>query len=63
VRKHNLRVTVLNPSSVNTGPDTGGDAIAGEYLHAADLAATIVHLAQLPGRTLVRDLEIWGTNP
>jgi len=24
---------------------------------------TIVFLAGLPGRTLIRDMDIWGTNP
>ena len=28
-----------------------------------DIAATITHLAALPGRTLFRDMDIWGTNP
>ncbi|MCC6487324.1 MAG: SDR family NAD(P)-dependent oxidoreductase [Candidatus Hydrogenedentes bacterium] len=63
VRKHNIRVMVLNPSSVDTGEDTGHAHGAGLHLHAADLAATIVHLACMPGRTLVRDMDIWGTNP
>lgn len=63
VRKHNIRVTVLNPSSVDTGDDTSLSHGPGLHLHAADIAATIVHLALLPGRTLIRDLDIWGTNP
>lgn len=63
VRKHNIRVTVLNPSGVDTGKDTGPTHGPGLHLHAADIAATIVHLACLPGRTLIRDMDIWGTNP
>jgi len=63
VRKHNIRVMVLNPSSVNTGEDTGPESGKGLYLHAADIASTLVHLAQLPGRTMIRDMDIWGTNP
>ena len=63
VRRHNIRVSVLNPSSVDTGPDPADGQIAGRYLHAADLAETIVYLACLPGRTLLRDLDLWGTNP
>ncbi|GAB4325370.1 MAG: 3-ketoacyl-ACP reductase [Candidatus Sumerlaeia bacterium] len=63
VRRHNIRVMVLNPSSVNTGADTGPREGPGLYLHAADLGALIVALAALPGRTLVRDMDIWGTNP
>lgn len=63
VRRNNIRVMVLNPSSVDTGEDTGPTHGAGLHLHAADLAATIVHLACLPGRTLFRDMDVWGTNP
>jgi len=63
VRKANIRVMVLNPSSVDSGEDTGPKEGSGLHLHAADLAATVVHLAALPRRTLVRDMDIWGTNP
>lgn len=63
VRKSNIRVMVLNPSAVDTGEDSGPAHGPGLYLHAADIAATIVHLACLPGRTLMRDMDIWGTNP
>ena len=63
VRRDNIRVMVLNPSSIDSGPDDGPPAGPGLRLHAADIGATIVHLAALPGRTLIRDMEIWGTNP
>jgi len=63
VRKNNIRVMVMNPSSVDTREDTGPTEGPGLHLHAADIAATIVHLASLPGRTLFRDMDIWGTNP
>ncbi|MAE62531.1 MAG: hypothetical protein CMJ49_14385 [Planctomycetaceae bacterium] len=63
VRKHNIRVMVINPSAVNTGDDDHKNHGPGLYLHAADIAATVVHLVQLPGRTLIRDMDIWGTNP
>ena len=63
VRRSNLRVMVLNPSSVDTGPDEGRREGPGLHLHAADIADTIVHLACLPGRTLIRDMDIYGTNP
>jgi len=63
VRRKNVRVMVLNPSSVDTGPDRGPAHGPGLYLHAADLAATVVHLATLPGRTMIRDMDIYGTNP
>lgn len=63
VRKHNIRIMVLNPSSVETGAEEGPKFGRGLHLHAADIAATVVHLACLPGRTLIRDMDIWGTNP
>jgi 3-oxoacyl-[acyl-carrier protein] reductase len=63
VRRHNIRVVVLNPSNVDVDHDVGSTEGPGLHLHAADLAATILHLTGLPRRTLVRDLEIWGTNP
>ncbi|MGA8163616.1 MAG: SDR family NAD(P)-dependent oxidoreductase [Waddliaceae bacterium] len=63
VRKHNVRVAVLNPSSVDKSDDTGPTYGSGLTLHANDLAATIVHLAALPGRTMIRDMDIYGTNP
>ncbi len=63
VRRNNIRVMVLNPSSVNTGADDGPPSGPGLHLHAADIADTIVHLARLPGRTMIRDMDIYGTNP
>jgi len=63
VRRSNIRVMVINPSHTDTGEDTSPPHGPGIFLHAADIAATIVHLARLPGRTLVRDLDVWGTNP
>lgn len=63
VRGRNIRVMVLNPSSVDTASDVGPTEGPGLQLHAADIAATVVHLCGLPRRTLVRDMDIWGTNP
>lgn len=63
VRRHNVRVMVLNPSQVDTSADDDAKEGPGLYLHAADVAATVVHLTALPGRTLIRDMDIYGTNP
>ncbi len=41
---------------------TGGGRGIGSHI-ASDLAARAVHLACMPGRTLPRDMDIWGTNP
>jgi len=63
VRRHNIRVTVINPSAVDISEDVGPKDGPGLTLHANDIAATVVHIVSLPGRTLVRDIDIWGTNP
>ena len=63
VRKHNIRVMVLNPSSTDTGDDDGPAYGSGVQLHAADIGSTIVHLACMPGRTMIRDMDVFGTNP
>lgn len=63
VRKQNIRVMVLNPSSVAKDEADVAEFGKGLYLHARDIAATVVHLAQLPGRTMIRDMDIFGTNP
>ena len=61
VRQYNIRVSVLNPSTVNVDPDHSPHQDSG--LHAADIAATLVGLACLPRRTLIRDMDLWATNP
>lgn len=63
VRGRNIRVMVVNPSSVNTDHDVGPTEGPGLHLHAADIAATLVHMCGIPRRTLIRDMDIWGTNP
>jgi 3-oxoacyl-[acyl-carrier protein] reductase len=63
VRQHNIRVMVLNPSSVNTSEEEGPKEGPGLKLHAKDIADTIVHTLSLPRRTVVCDMKIWGTNP
>ncbi len=63
VRRDDIRVMVLNPSRVDTGKDSGQTHGPGLHLHAADIASTVVHLACLPGRTMIRDMDIFATNP
>lgn len=63
VRQHNIRVFTLNPSSVNTETDVGPTEGHGLYMHAADIAASIVHLCGLPRRTVVPDMDLWSSNP
>jgi 3-oxoacyl-[acyl-carrier protein] reductase len=64
VRRHDIRVIVVSPSAIDTrpgAPDPGH--VTGVKAHASDVATSIVHCLSLPGRTLIREVEIWGTNP
>jgi len=64
VRRHDIRVVVVSPSSIDTGrevPDP--DIVTGARPHASDVAASVVHCLGLPARALIREVEIWGTNP
>lgn len=63
VRRHDIRVSVLCPSSIDMTDPPAAEGGKGAHLHAADLAATVLHLVTLPRRTLIREMEIWGTNP
>ncbi|MFH1278175.1 MAG: SDR family NAD(P)-dependent oxidoreductase [Candidatus Eisenbacteria bacterium] len=63
VRSHDIRVNVLCPSSIDMTDPPAAEGGKGARLHAVDLARTVVHLVTLPGRTLIREMEIWGTNP
>lgn len=66
VRGHNIRVIVVTPSSVDSSDrDTrqilkGGK---GARLRAEDVADTVVGAIKLPPRALVREVELWATNP
>jgi 3-oxoacyl-[acyl-carrier protein] reductase len=64
VRRHAIRVVVVSPSAIDTGreaPDP--DIVTGARPHASDVAASVIHCLGLPQRALVREVEIWGTNP
>ncbi len=63
VRKHGVRATLLCPSDIDKTDPPRGESGKGLPLHAIDLARTIVHVVTLPGRTLIREIEVWGTNP
>ena len=62
VRAHNVRVSVVSPSYVDVG-ETKGEEGANVHMHAHDVTATILSMLKLPGRALVREVEIWATNP
>ena len=63
VREHNVRVSMVNPSATDKGEDFDRRTGAGVHLHAADVAATVIHICGLPRRTLIHEVNLWGTNP
>lgn len=65
VRQYNIRVVVVSPSLVDCRePDRPLKEIGkGAHLRMEDVAESILHVVTLPGRALVRDIELWATNP
>ena len=66
VREYNIRVIVVTPSSVDSSDRDpqqilkGGE---GARLRAEDIAEIVVGAIKLPPRALVREVELWATNP
>jgi len=66
VRGYNIRVIVVTPSSVDASDRDpqqilkGGE---GARLRAEDVAEVVVEAIKLPPRALVREIELWTTNP
>jgi 3-oxoacyl-[acyl-carrier protein] reductase len=64
VRPHDIRVVVVSPSAIDTRSQVpAADAVRGVHPHAADVAATVLHCLEQPPRVMIREVEIWGTNP
>ena len=66
VRGHNIRVIVVTPSSVDSSERDSRQILKGgkgARLRAEDVADTIVAAIKLPPRALVREVELWATNP
>jgi 3-oxoacyl-[acyl-carrier protein] reductase len=66
VRSHNIRVTVISPSAVDTRPlpeDGLPQGGKGVYMRMEDVADAVLFAVGLPHRALVREIELWGTNP
>lgn len=66
VRNKNIRVVAVYPSHVDT--DVGEESKLkeigkGVYMRAEDIADTIILSMKLPQRALIKEVEIWGTNP
>ncbi|MBP3967354.1 3-ketoacyl-ACP reductase [Paenibacillus lignilyticus] len=66
VRKHNIRVTALTPSTVVTDLAIDTNLVSGNeenVMHAEDLAELIVAGLKLNPRVFVKTAGLWSTNP
>jgi 3-oxoacyl-[acyl-carrier protein] reductase len=66
VRGRNIRVIVVTPSSVDSSekdPQQILEGGEGARLRAEDVAEVVVEAIKLPPRALVREVELWATNP
>lgn len=66
VREYNIRVLTISPSMVDTGIKEGKEISQGGkgvYMRVEDVADSVIFSLNLPLRALVKDIEIWGTNP
>ena len=66
VRDYNIRVIVVTPSAVDSSERESRQILKGgkgARLRAEDVAETVVAAIKLPPRALVREVELWATNP
>ena len=66
VREYNIRVLTISPSAVDTSVKDEKDQKQigkGVFMRAEDVADSIILSLNLPQRGLIKDIEIWGTNP
>lgn len=66
VRKHNIRVTALTPSTVVTDLAQNSNLITGDadrVMHPEDLADLIIASLKLHPRVFVKTAGLWSTNP
>jgi 3-oxoacyl-[acyl-carrier protein] reductase len=66
VRKFNVRVTALTPSTVLTDMARNGNLINNNeerMIHPEDFAELIIAQLKLNRRVFVKDASIWSTNP
>ncbi|CAM3353169.1 3-ketoacyl-ACP reductase [Saccharibacillus brassicae] len=66
VRKSNIRVVTLNPSTVNTELASNNNLPIGDedrMMQAEDVADLAVSTLKLPTRVFVKSAGIWTTNP
>lgn len=66
VRKSNIRVTTVNPSTIATEMTINAnftDGNAEKVLQPEDLAFLVVNNLKLPQRAFVKEVGLWSTNP
>jgi 3-oxoacyl-[acyl-carrier protein] reductase len=66
VRENNIIVLTISPSMVDTRVKNESElknSGKGVYMRAEDVADSILLCLNLPQRALIKDIEIWGTNP
>ena len=66
VRKHNIRVTALAPSTVVTDMANNANLITGDperVMHPEDFAEFVIAQLKLNRRVFVKEAGIWSTNP
>ena len=66
VREYNIRVLTISPSMVDTKVKKESElkqSGKGVYMRAEDVADSVMFCLSLPQRALIKDNEIWGTNP
>jgi 3-oxoacyl-[acyl-carrier protein] reductase len=66
VREHNIRVITVYPSYVETDiieENKQKQIGKGVYMRAEDVADSIISALKLPQRAMLKEIEVWGTNP
>ncbi|RQO29932.1 3-ketoacyl-ACP reductase [Taibaiella sp. KBW10] len=66
VRKSNIRVTTVNPSTIATDMTLNANFTDGnveKVLQPEDLAFLVVNHLKLPQRAFVKEVGLWSTNP
>jgi 3-oxoacyl-[acyl-carrier protein] reductase len=66
VRGYNIRVVAVYPSYVETKVMNESDLKVigkGVYMRAEDVADSVILSMKLPQRAMLKEIEIWGTNP
>ncbi|RDV16324.1 3-ketoacyl-ACP reductase [Pontibacter diazotrophicus] len=66
VRKHNIRVSALTPSTVVTELAHSNNLISGDperVMHPEDLAEFIIAQLKLNRRVFIKEAGLWSTNP